>query len=580
MAAFKLRRRATRRRWAVITATTAMTAVFLLVIGSAVANLPNSSFDAGDGNLVVNGAEKDWANIGIDCPPGTVKGCALDQPTGQTDDSFGQGTKEDTPAPVIVDGSIPNQKSDLLRFYVANEKENNKEFLYLAWERVQEPNGTTNMDFEFNQRQCTPGLTPADPDCSANGVTPIRSPGDVLIKYDLSQGGVNPNLGFHRWVNSGNAAQVCEANNSLPCWDKVHPLAGNFEGAINDASNNPPSGSVVDPIDPNGGRTLSPRTFGEAAVNLTDSGILPAGTCASFGSAYLKSRSSDSFTAAVKDFIAPIPVNIANCGRIIIRKQTDPNGAAGSFSYSTTGGLSPASFSLSDDGVRDYGSAIQAGSYSVTEADPSPNFVLTSIDCSASSTANGSSATPTLGTGTVAIDLKAGDVIDCTYTNTLQRGALRILKNSTKAGAVSNAGAVFSYDGASVTDNGPGDDDADVGEVCVSGLQPGNYTVNETSPPAGYGDAGQSDLVAVVANGTNCTDNQPTGTGVVTFTNAPLYDLQVNFRDGGSGETSAVITCSADPADSTAPASGWDTSSTYSGRKAPDTVTCTIVIDP
>jgi hypothetical protein len=579
MAVFRLRRRATRRRWAFITTTTAMTAAFLLVIGSAVANLPGSGFDAGDGNLVVNDEAKDWANIGIDCPPGTVKGCALDKPTGQTDDSFGQGTKEDTPAPAIVDGSIPNNKSDLLRFYVANERANNDEFLYLAWERVQEPNGTTNMDFEFNQRQCTPGLTPADPDCSANGVTPIRSEGDVLIKYDLSQGGVNPNLGFHRWATTGNAAQVCEASNSLPCWDKVHPLAGNFEGAINDATNNPPSGSVVDPILP-GPRTLSPRTFGEAAVNLTDSGILPSNTCASFGSAYLKSRSSDSFTAALKDFIAPIPVNISNCGQIIIRKQTDPDGAAGSFDYTTTGGLSPATFSLSDDGVRDYGSSIQAGSYSVTESDPSPNFLLTNIDCSASSTTNGSSATPTLATGTVAIDLKAGDTIDCTYTNTLQQGALRILKNSTKGSAVSNPGAVFSYDGASVTDNGTGDDDSDVGEVCVSGLLPGNYTVNETSPPSGYGDAGQSDLVAVVVSGTNCTDNQPSGTGVVTFTNAPLYDLQVNFRDGGSDETSATITCSADPADSTDPATGWDTSSTYSGREAPDTVTCTIEIDP
>jgi hypothetical protein len=33
----------------------------------------------------------------------------------------------------------------------------------------------------------------------------------------------------------------------------------------------------------------------------------------SFGRAYLKSRSSDSFTAAIKDFIAPIPINLSNC---------------------------------------------------------------------------------------------------------------------------------------------------------------------------------------------------------------------------------------------------------------------------
>lgn len=165
--------------------------------------------------------------------------------------------------------------------------------------------------------------------------------------------------------------------------------------------------------------------------------------------------------------------------------------------------------------------------------------------------------------------------------NTLQTGALRILKNSTKGGAVSNPGAVFSYDGSSVTDNGAGDEDPDIGEVCVSGLLTGTYTVNETSPPPGYGDATEMDLTATVVAGTNCTDNLPTGAGVVTFTNAPLYDLQVNFRDGGSGETSATISCPAlDPADSTTPPAGWDTSSTYQGREAPATVTCTIVIDP
>jgi hypothetical protein len=66
------------------------------------------------------------------------------------------------------------------------------------------------------------------------------------------------------------------------------------------------------------------------------------------------------------------------------------------------------------------------------------------------------------------------------------------------------------------------------------------------------------------------------------FTNPPLYDLQVNFRDAGSGETSVTsITCvDIEPADSTTPATGWDASSTYLNEEAPDTVVCTIVIDP
>ena len=176
--------------------------------------------------------------------------------------------------------------------------------------------------------------------------------------------------------------------------------------------------------------------------------------------------------------------------------------------------------------------------------------------------------------------------MDCTYTNTLQVGALAIVKNSTKGGPVSEAGAVFSYDGSTVTDNGAGDEDPTIGEVCVSGLLPGDYDVTETSAPPGYGlpaDPGP-ETVTVVA-GTNCGATPPTGSAVVTFTDPPLADIQVNFRDGGSGETSATsITCdnTGTTADTT-PATGWDDSVTHEDIRidpSPRTVVCTIVIDP
>ena len=66
------------------------------------------------------------------------------------------------------------------------------------------------------------------------------------------------------------------------------------------------------------------------------------------------------------------------------------------------------------------------------------------------------------------------------------------------------------------------------------------------------------------------------------FTNPPLGDIQVNFRDGGSGETSATIDCEppagVDTPDAT-PAIGWDTSVTHEDLP-PDTYVCTIVLDP
>jgi uncharacterized surface anchored protein len=308
--------------------------------------------------------------------------------------------------------------------------------------------------------------------------------------------------------------------------------------------------------------------------------------CASFGSAMLKSRSSDSFTSQLKDFVAPVGINLQNCGQVIIRKQTIPDEIPNTttFGYTksfNTDRTTPNTFTLTDDGVKDYGKTVLFGTgYTVTEDVIPAGWAFVSVDCSASS-----GVTPSISTSTVTFDINADtDVLDCTYTNQLQLGALRILKNSTKGGAVSQPGAVFSYDGSSVTDNGTGDEDSDVGQVCVSGLALGDYTVNETTPPPGYGDASEVDLTVTVAVGTNCTDNQPTGTGVVTFTNAPLADIQVNFRDGGSGETSATsITCDAGTTPDTTPATGWDNSVAHEDipiDPSPVTITCEIVIDP
>jgi hypothetical protein len=143
---------------------------------------------------------------------------------------------------------------------------------------------------------------------------------------------------------------------------------------------------------------------------------------------------------------------------------------------------------------------------------------------------------------------------------------------------------VFSYGtNLSVTDNGAGDEDAAAGSVCVSGLDPGDYTINETSPPPGYGGApaSEADQLVTVVNGTNCTDNLPGAGATATFTNPPLSDIQVNFRDGGSGETSATITCDNTTGTSdTTPATGWDTSETIEDIDAPTVITCVIDIDP
>jgi hypothetical protein len=498
-----------------------------------------------------------------------------------SDTGFAGGTKQDNDCASVGTAKAPN-KDDLKRIYVASNTVGGDVFLELGWVRI--PQNTTSpsahIGFEFNQ---------GDTACPAGSDGLVRrTAGDMLIVYDFEGGATDtPVITLRRWVTTG----TCEVGSSSPpCWGPATNLTDlgfaeakvNTFGSVSDAIAPPP------PALP---QTLGTSEFGEAGINLTDAGVFSSDVCTAFGKTYAVSRSSgNSGTAQMKDLVGPGNINITNCGNVIIHKVTDPTPDATdtTFDYTTTGGLDPATFSLKDQETFDYGSDVFAGSYSVTETDPSPEFVLTDLDCSASDLSHGSTVTENVGTRTASFDLKPLDTIECTYTNTLQVGALRILKNSTKGGPVSTAGAVFSYDSSTVTDNGEGDEDADVGEVCVSGLLPGDYTVNEATPPPGYGDASEVDLTATVVVGTNCTDNQPSDENWVTFTNAPLADIQVNFRDGGSGETSATsIDCDNDPATpdpvDAAPAPGWDTSVTHEGiaiDPSPKTITCTIVIDP
>jgi len=438
--------RRTLRTWALvaIVGTLAMAAVLFIGMRAAFANhpvvsLPDSNFEIENStpntlpgaNLKLDdlAPSQDWASVDEDRKP--------DKATGQTDDSFGNGTKEDTAVPSVTDGSIPNNKSDLKNFGVYLEKNTSGSFLHLFWHRVQEPTGTTNMDFEFNKNKCEIDVNDVDGDgnkteptptsvCSTNGVTPVRSEGDVLIQYDLAQGGTRPQLYLSRWYTAGNGHTKadCEAATSLPCWSKKVNLtaAGDATGSINNVAITDDPNIAGDPTDGLAtGGTISPRTFGEASI---DFGALSsgAGTCTSFGGAYLKSRASDSFTAALKDFISPLQKDIGNCGKIVIDKVTNPSGDSQSFAFTLKGGPSALnqSFSLKDtDPAYESGGLLPGSGYNAMETVPA-GWDQTSATCD-----DGSPVTN--------IDVSTGETVKCTFTNTKQ-GVIKVDKVTDPSG--------------------------------------------------------------------------------------------------------------------------------------------------
>src|SRR5207247_198583 len=164
-----------------------------------------------------------------------------------------------------------------------------------------------------------------------NGVTHQRTQGDLLITYDFAKGGNDVSIHTATW--NGNATSGS--------WNSLMSLTSSQAVA-----------SISDSL-----------LFGELAIDLNAAGIFQSGTCESFASAYLKSRSSDSFSSALKDFVAPAPVNVTNCGEIKIIKRTDPRGTNQDFGFTSTipnpvspsttpscTSDSPSSFTLNDNG--------------------------------------------------------------------------------------------------------------------------------------------------------------------------------------------------------------------------------------
>jgi Prealbumin-like fold domain len=580
-----------RRRRFLLTATFLVLAAMVVAIGASAGPVGTAAgFEDDDGNLAPQAPINfDWNSFSpttwTGTPPyresdkvvsgWTFKGIEDDAAT-NSDTGFAGGTKQDDDCATVGGSKAPN-KDDLKRIYLATKVVGGNTFLELAWVRI--PQNTTSASahvaFEFNK-----GSTPCGG--SSDGLVQ-RTAGDMLIVYDFEGGTTDvPTLTLRRWVLTG----ACEVGNrTAPCWGPATNLtAGGFaEAKVNTF------GSVQDLIGPISPETLGTSEFGEAGINLTAAGVFPAGSCESFGQALGISRSSgNSGTAQMKDLVGPADFSISNCGTITIIKHTSPGGIDQNFDFTSNiagtqlsclADTSPASFTLNDAGTdTETCTNVPIGSYIVTEGDDPAGFDFNDVTCVA--TGSGTGAQDALIEKQANISIVAGgDTVTCTYVNDQVLGAIKISKTSSKTGNPL-AGATFSITGPNSYSNSvqSGPD----GTVCVGGLAFGAYTVTETAAPTGFVIDDPLGHPVTVDNNASCSDD-PFGGETTSFTDTPTADIQVNFRDGGSGETSVVGTITCDnttgSGDDTA-ASGWDASHTVTGIHAPATVTCTIVIDP
>jgi hypothetical protein len=577
---------------------TGLVVVALAALGLVATSVPASAtvsgdagFEFADGNLAHNSA-MDWNDFAPTTWTGTApsrtatklsNGWAFtgleDAQKANSDSAFAGGTKQDKDCASVIGASAPN-KDDLKRVYVTSKTVNGDVFLGLAWVRIpqQTTSSSAHIGFEFNQG------TTACP-AGSDGLV-RRTAGDMLIVYDFEGGGGTPVISLRRWLTDPNdPAQAgyftdpnspCDVDsNSVPCWGDAKNLTslGFAEAAVNTGTtvtdlNTPPTSGTQSVSS-----SLGDSEFGEAGINLTDAGVFTPGVCTGFGKTYAVSRSSgNSGTAQMKDLVGPGNISIANCGAVVIRKVTvpSPDATNTTFNYTTTGTLNPATFALKNGEARDYGTSVQAGSYSVTESDPGPNFTFTNLDCSASETSDGT--TINISGATVSFSLAANDKVDCTYTNTLKTGAIKVTKTRKHAadgpGDHPHAGVNFTVGGVTKATDASG-------VACFDGLTFGSYTVHETVP-AGYQVDG-NDKQVTVDNVATCSDN-PYGGETVSFHNTPLTDLSVTVNSQVDGGTASTVDCTPDgPSGST----GANGDGTFSDTNLPPgTYTCTVVIDP
>jgi hypothetical protein len=314
--------------------------------------LSPSSFNAGDGNQIDDGAtETDWENF---LPNTTADNLFIGRETGSgsSDNSLAGGTKDDTECASTTTGSIPPNKDDLLRFYLYHETlpvpvgstTNTDTFLYLGYVRALPGSTTASAHGVFE-------LNKLDVKCPGTSDFYVRTAGDVRLAFD-DEGGDQPIISAQIWQEPcpGN-----KGNDLSGCWTAKTPLDAHIaEGSFNE-------GNIQDRLLTDTGSTtqIGPEQFAEMKINMDAAGLLSSGSCVGFGAAGLFTGSSgNSDKEQSKDYIAPVPINITNCGSVQITKT---------FSAGTTP-ATPAVFAVRTDAAPT-GGTIGAGDDFFTYSD-------------------------------------------------------------------------------------------------------------------------------------------------------------------------------------------------------------------
>jgi hypothetical protein len=218
-------------------------------------------------------------------------------------------------------------------FHVSVNTSTQDQWIVIGGDRLS-TNGTSYIDCEFLQNTLTRnssggGFTGAGPHGG-------RTENDLVISMEYTNGGVSANVFFYQWKpKAGGGYQ----------WQQFTPPAGTAFALTNGANEDVPFGAF-------GNNIYQPFAFVEAAINVTRLLQATGNACASLSvkTLWIKTKAAATGTAALKDFVEPIPVSFT-FGTASI-DYSDPFCAVGTASVTqtgTTGGTysgSPAGLSI------------------------------------------------------------------------------------------------------------------------------------------------------------------------------------------------------------------------------------------
>ena len=221
--------------------------------------------------------------------------------------------------------------------------------------------GTSYIDFEFYQgylkKNTNGSFSSLSADSTSLAATNGRTVGDFVLSMEYTNGGALANVHYYRWELSAGSYRYIEY--TLPT-----TLSGSLAfGATN-------SSSVPTALGAFGADTYQPYLFVEAAANI-DAILNAINPCEqiSIKTVFIKTKASDSYNAALKDFISPISVNFV-FGHETFSYPEGPYYNCGSLTPTFTGSgtfsSSPSGLSInSTTGVVDL-AASSPGTYTIT----------------------------------------------------------------------------------------------------------------------------------------------------------------------------------------------------------------------